>query len=198
MVATVQTASQPKRLAALKGAGFELLIIDEAHHSTADSYINVFYNLGIITEGQISGRNAVLIPESREGEGGKGQVSPAEAQGGGDQASVTHAVQGGDGVQSGHVGLQAVGQQRGKRVGRPRNKEIEQGGAQGSAEGSQGSSSAAPKAGGDAASAVQMGGVQAGQRRLLLGVTATPYRRCAGLYFLACVVSAWLVPAWLV
>lgn len=46
VVASVQSASRVKRLEQLKEKGFELLMIDEAHHSIADSYQNVINTLG--------------------------------------------------------------------------------------------------------------------------------------------------------
>jgi len=38
VVASVQTLSRPNRLARLEGAAFDLVVVDEAHHATADSY----------------------------------------------------------------------------------------------------------------------------------------------------------------
>lgn len=46
VVASVQTASKPKRLSKLKENGFGLMIIDEAHHATAKSYTKVIEELG--------------------------------------------------------------------------------------------------------------------------------------------------------
>jgi ATP-dependent helicase IRC3 len=46
VVGSVQSCSRPKRLERLKAQGFELLMIDEAHHSSADSYQNVIETLG--------------------------------------------------------------------------------------------------------------------------------------------------------
>ncbi len=46
VVASVQTAMQPKRLAQLKEQGFSLLIVDEAHHAAAESYKKIFEQLG--------------------------------------------------------------------------------------------------------------------------------------------------------
>ena len=46
-IASVQTASQPKRLAALQTRNFELVIIDEAHHATAESYCKILGALGV-------------------------------------------------------------------------------------------------------------------------------------------------------
>jgi len=47
-IASVQTAVQPKRLTALKSRNFGLLIIDEAHHATADSYYKIAGELGFL------------------------------------------------------------------------------------------------------------------------------------------------------
>lgn len=52
VVASIQTACQPKRLAQLKECGFELCIIDEAHHAVADSYVNVIRELGFFDPAQ--------------------------------------------------------------------------------------------------------------------------------------------------
>lgn len=46
VVASVQTAIQPKNLARLKEQDFTLLIVDEAHHAAADSYKTIFKELG--------------------------------------------------------------------------------------------------------------------------------------------------------
>jgi len=46
VVGSVQSCSQPKRLAQLKEQRFELLMIDEAHHATATSYQSVIDELG--------------------------------------------------------------------------------------------------------------------------------------------------------
>src|ERR1700674_4281194 len=46
VVASIQSASRPKRLAKLKELGFELMMIDEAHHSASDSYQSVIRTLG--------------------------------------------------------------------------------------------------------------------------------------------------------
>jgi ATP-dependent helicase IRC3 len=46
VIASVQSASRPKRLERLKEQGFELMMIDEAHHSVSDSYQNVINTLG--------------------------------------------------------------------------------------------------------------------------------------------------------
>jgi superfamily II DNA or RNA helicase len=46
VIASVQTACRPKRLAQLREQGFKLLIVDEAHHAAADSYKKIFEELG--------------------------------------------------------------------------------------------------------------------------------------------------------
>jgi ATP-dependent helicase IRC3 len=46
VIASVQTAAQPKRLEQLKEQGFTLLIVDEAHHAAADSYKRIIEELG--------------------------------------------------------------------------------------------------------------------------------------------------------
>lgn len=38
VVASVQTLSRPERLARLEGTAFDLVVVDEAHHATADTY----------------------------------------------------------------------------------------------------------------------------------------------------------------
>lgn len=38
VVGSVQTCARPKRIEALKEQGFELILVDEAHHATADTY----------------------------------------------------------------------------------------------------------------------------------------------------------------
>jgi len=47
-IASVQTAVQKKRLAALKSRNYGLLIIDEAHHATAESYYKIVRELGFL------------------------------------------------------------------------------------------------------------------------------------------------------
>jgi superfamily II DNA or RNA helicase len=46
VIASVQSASRPKRLARLQDEGFEVMMIDEAHHSASESYQNVINTLG--------------------------------------------------------------------------------------------------------------------------------------------------------
>lgn len=46
VIGSVQSCCRPKRLEKLKEQGFELMMIDEAHHSSADSYQNVINDLG--------------------------------------------------------------------------------------------------------------------------------------------------------
>lgn len=50
VVASIQTASKPKRLAKLKEQGFGLMIVDEAHHATAASYATVIEELGFLQD----------------------------------------------------------------------------------------------------------------------------------------------------
>lgn len=51
-VASVQTARQPHRIAALKRRGFQLVIVDEAHHVTAtNTYGMILKDLGVMDEG---------------------------------------------------------------------------------------------------------------------------------------------------
>lgn len=50
VVASVQTACRPRRLARLREQGFRLLVIDEAHHGTADSYTAVIEGLGFLAD----------------------------------------------------------------------------------------------------------------------------------------------------
>lgn len=46
VIASVQSASRPKRLVRLQDQGFEVMMIDEAHHSASESYQNVINTLG--------------------------------------------------------------------------------------------------------------------------------------------------------
>jgi ATP-dependent helicase IRC3 len=46
VIASIQSCSRPKRLARLKELGFDLVLIDEAHHSASDSYQTVVKELG--------------------------------------------------------------------------------------------------------------------------------------------------------
>lgn len=46
VVASIQSASRPKRLARLQDQGFDVMMIDEAHHSVSESYQNVINSLG--------------------------------------------------------------------------------------------------------------------------------------------------------
>ncbi|MGA8165637.1 MAG: DEAD/DEAH box helicase [Waddliaceae bacterium] len=48
VVATVQSASRPGRLEQLKECGFNLCVIDEAHHSGADNYKTLLQDLGFL------------------------------------------------------------------------------------------------------------------------------------------------------
>lgn len=50
VVASVQSACRPNRLARLKERGFSLCVVDEAHHSTADSYKSVLQGLGFLED----------------------------------------------------------------------------------------------------------------------------------------------------
>ncbi len=50
IIASIQTASRVKRLEELKQQGFDLLIIDEAHHAAAASYERVVRELGFFDE----------------------------------------------------------------------------------------------------------------------------------------------------
>jgi superfamily II DNA or RNA helicase len=46
VIGSVQSCSRPKRLVKLKEQGFEILLIDEAHHASADSYQKIIEELG--------------------------------------------------------------------------------------------------------------------------------------------------------
>lgn len=46
IVGSVQSCCRPRRLERLKEQGFDLLMIDEAHHSAADTYQSIINNLG--------------------------------------------------------------------------------------------------------------------------------------------------------
>lgn len=46
VIGSVQSCSRPKRLEKLKEQGFEILMIDEAHHASADSYQKIIEELG--------------------------------------------------------------------------------------------------------------------------------------------------------
>lgn len=49
VVASIQTASKPKKLAKLKKQNFGLMVIDEAHHATASTYNTVIEELDFFT-----------------------------------------------------------------------------------------------------------------------------------------------------
>lgn len=49
-VASIQTASRPRRLQALKARGYELCVVDEAHHASADSYETTLRELGFLSD----------------------------------------------------------------------------------------------------------------------------------------------------
>jgi len=49
VIGSVQTCCRPKRLKQLKKRGFAVLIIDEAHHAPADSYLKVVKKLGFMS-----------------------------------------------------------------------------------------------------------------------------------------------------
>jgi superfamily II DNA or RNA helicase len=46
VIASIQSASQPKRLEQLKTKGFDVLIVDEAHHASAETYQKLIAALG--------------------------------------------------------------------------------------------------------------------------------------------------------
>lgn len=50
VVASIQTIRQDQRLQELKKQGFSVLIIDEAHHATADTYVKVITELGFMED----------------------------------------------------------------------------------------------------------------------------------------------------
>ena len=50
VVASIQTISRDRRLQRLKDQNFELLIIDEAHHAAATSYMKVVKELGFFND----------------------------------------------------------------------------------------------------------------------------------------------------
>jgi ATP-dependent helicase IRC3 len=50
VVASIQTACRPKRIKRLREQDFNLLIIDEAHHSTASTYMDVIEGLGFMAD----------------------------------------------------------------------------------------------------------------------------------------------------
>lgn len=56
VVASVQSCSKPKRLKQLKAQGFDILMIDEAHHAVSDSYQKIINTLGFL-----KGSNKLLI-----------------------------------------------------------------------------------------------------------------------------------------
>jgi ATP-dependent helicase IRC3 len=53
VIASIQSASQPKRLEQLKKTNIEVLIIDEAHHASADSYLKLITELGFKDSGKL-------------------------------------------------------------------------------------------------------------------------------------------------
>jgi DNA or RNA helicases of superfamily II len=50
IVASIQTISRAKRLAELQEQGFNLMIVDEAHHTISQSYIDVIKGLGFMDD----------------------------------------------------------------------------------------------------------------------------------------------------
>lgn len=50
VIGSVQSCSKSKRLASLKDSAFEVLLIDEAHHATAESYQKIIKELGFHTD----------------------------------------------------------------------------------------------------------------------------------------------------
>ena len=55
VIASIQSASRPKRIAKLKKQGFEFMMVDEAHHSVSLSYQSVINELGF------AGGNKLLL-----------------------------------------------------------------------------------------------------------------------------------------
>lgn len=53
VIGSVQTCMQQKRLDQLKQQGFEVLIIDEAHHAVADSYQKIIKELGFFNDNKL-------------------------------------------------------------------------------------------------------------------------------------------------
>lgn len=51
VIASIQSASRPKRINRLKEQGFEFMMVDEAHHSVSQSYQNVINELGFANKG---------------------------------------------------------------------------------------------------------------------------------------------------
>jgi superfamily II DNA or RNA helicase len=56
LIGSIQSCSRSKRLELLKEKGFELLMIDEAHHSASDSYQSVISALGCIWQSKNESR----------------------------------------------------------------------------------------------------------------------------------------------
>lgn len=50
VIGSVQSCSKSKRLASLKDSAFDVLLIDEAHHATAESYQKIIKELGFHTD----------------------------------------------------------------------------------------------------------------------------------------------------
>jgi ATP-dependent helicase IRC3 len=72
VVASVQSASQPKRLEQLQEQDFNLLMIDEAHHSTSPSYLKIINQLGFNSKNRkklMVGVTATPMRESGDGLG---------------------------------------------------------------------------------------------------------------------------------
>ncbi len=59
VVVTVQTASKSRALRALESQHFELCVVDEAHHTAADTWLRVLFHLGFICE-QVGASAGVL------------------------------------------------------------------------------------------------------------------------------------------
>lgn len=67
VVGSVQSCSRPKRLEQLKEQNFQLLMIDEAHHASADTYQSIIENLGFNQGKLLIGVTAT--PERADNEG---------------------------------------------------------------------------------------------------------------------------------
>jgi len=69
VVGSVQSCCRPKRLERLKEQGFELMMIDEAHHSSADSYQNVINDLGFGSESKKLLIGVTATPQRADSQG---------------------------------------------------------------------------------------------------------------------------------
>ena len=74
VVASIQTVSRENRLNRLKECGFNLCIVDEAHHSASESYTSTLQELGFLDDSPDRLLLGVTATPNREGTGSLGDV----------------------------------------------------------------------------------------------------------------------------